>query len=367
MPGCGQIPSASVALECRAEFADRKVMGRSIARTCAVPCAVLALALPRPSSACSRIFWNDNGQANVVARTVDLYRSDEAQIVVFPRGMKRDGIPGRSDGYSWKSRYASIAVTAFGSATSDGMNEKGLSANLLYLDQTTYETRDGRPALSNLLWAQWVLDGFATVDEALAAMSDVQVVSTIAAEREWPLHLSIADASGDSAIIEFVAGKPVVHHGKQYTVMTNEPTLSEQLANLKHYKLFGGSRSMPGDIDPMSRFVRASSYLKTLPEPKGVREAVAGVYSVARTVAVPFGAEDTSSSVTTDTWPTLWFGIADLTHGVYYFQSTKSPNLYWVDFAKLSLDEGTPARGVDAYDPSLDGDVSGRLRPLGAS
>lgn len=317
-----------------------------------------------PAAACSRIFWNANDQAKVVARTVDLYRSDEAQVTAYPRGLERSGMPGETDGLKWKAKYGSIAITAFGSATSDGMNEKGLSANLLYLDHTQYESRDERPALSNMLWAQWVLDNFATVKEALAGMSKVQIVSTVAADREWPLHLSIADASGDSAIVEFVDGKPVVHHGKQYTVMTNEPTLDEQLANLKKYKLFGGQKAMPGDIDPMSRFVRAASYLKTLPEPADVRGAAAGVYSVARTVAVPFGAEDTSSSVSTDTWPTLWFGIADLTHGVYYFQSTKSPNMYWVDFAKLALDEGSPARAVDAYDPTLDGDVSSQLRPI---
>jgi len=320
-----------------------------------------------PAAACSRIFWNDNDQAKVVARTVDLYRSDEAQVTAYPRGMTRVGIAGETGGLEWKAKYGSIAITAFGVATSDGMNEKGLSANLLYLDHTQYESRDERPALSNMMWAQWVLDNFATVKEALAGMSKVQIVSTVAAEREWPLHLSIADASGDSAIVEFVDGKPVIHHGKQYTVMTNEPTLNEQLANLKKYKLFGGQKAMPGDIDPMSRFVRASSYLKTLPEPTDVRGAAAGVYSVARNVAVPFGAEDTSSSVSTDTWPTLWFGIADLTHGVYYFQSTRSPNMYWVDFAKLQLDEGSPARAVDAYDPTLDGDVSTRLRPIATS
>lgn len=340
-------------------------MRNNIAPVAVALLATLGVAAEQgPAAACSRIFWNGNDQAKVVARTVDLFRSDEAQIAAFPRGIERNGIPGESGGLTWKAKYGSIAVTAFGTATSDGMNEKGLSANLLYLDHTKYETRDDRPALSNLLWAQWVLDNFATVNDALAGMKKVQLVSTSVADREWPLHLSIADATGDSAIIEFVDGQLVVHHGKQYTVMTNEPTLAEQLANLKKYKLFGGSRAMPGDIDPMSRFVRASSYLKTLPQPTDIRGAVAGVYSVARTVAVPFGAEDTSSSITMDTWPTLWFGIADLTHGVYYFQSTRSPNLFWVDFGRLRLDEGSPVRVIDAYDPNLDGDVSTQLHPV---
>jgi len=320
----------------------------------------------RPAASCSRIFWNDNAQAKVVARTVDLFRSDEATITVFPRGTRRAGVPGETGGLEWKAKYGSVAATAFGVATSDGMNEKGLSANILYLDESRYEPRDARPALSNLMWAQYMLDNFATVDEALAGLDAVQIVATPAAGREWPLHLALADASGDSAIVEFVGGKAVVHHGKQYTVMTNEPPLDVQLANLQHYKLFGGKRSMPGDIDPMSRFVRAASYLKTLPAPKDVPGAVAGVYSVARTVGVPFGAEDTSTNVTTDTWPTLWFAVADLTNRVYYFHTTTSPNMFWVDLARLPLADGEPVRSVNAYDTSLEGDVAARLLTPGA-
>ncbi|MFK5073457.1 linear amide C-N hydrolase, partial [Klebsiella pneumoniae] len=85
--------------------------------------------------------------------------------------------------------------------------------------------------------------------------------------QEWGLHVAIEDTTGDSAVFEFVKGKLVVHHGKEYTVMTNEPPLAEQLVNVKRYKLFGGKEAMPGDIDPSSRFVRAASYLKTLPQP----------------------------------------------------------------------------------------------------
>jgi choloylglycine hydrolase len=117
----------------------------------------------------------------------------------------------------------------------------------------------------------------------------------------------------------------------------------------------------------MSRFVRASSYLKTLPPPKDVAGAVAGVYGVARTVGVPFGAEDTSSSVTTDTWPTLWFAVADLTNRVYYFHATRSPSTFWVDLTELPLGEGAPVREVDAYDPTLAGDVTARLLAAGSA
>jgi len=172
----------------------------------------------------------------------------------------------------------------------------------------------------------------------------------------------VSDASGDSAIIEFTNGEMVVHHGEEFTVMTNDPALDTQLANLKRYRTFGGREVMPGDIDPASRFVRAASYLKMLPEPKAVDEVLAGAYGIARNVAVPPGAVDTSGQENVnDTWSTLWTTIADTTNGAYYFQSTRSPNLYWVDFSKLNFQAGQPILSVDAYDPSLTGEISDRL------
>lgn len=312
------------------------------------------------AAACSRILWNTNNQAHVVARTVDLFRSDEAKIVAYPRGMARVSKTDDGASFEWKTKFGSIAVTAFGVATSDGMNEKGLVTNLLYLDETKYEPRDKRPGLTNILWAQYVLDNFGTVKEALEGMKAVQIVSAKAADRDWPLHLSISDADGDSAVLEFVDGKMVVHHGKEFTVMTNEPPLATQLENIKNYKLFGGTKTMPGDIDPASRFVRAASYLKTLPAAKTLPETIAGVYAVARTVAVPRGAEDTSGGEAQDTWPTLWFSIADSTNKTYYFQSTTAPNLYWIDLAKIDFGSGT-ARQIDAYDLSLSGDATSRI------
>ena len=307
------------------------------------------------AGACSRVFWNSNKQAQVVARTMDLYMSDEAQLVVYPRGMEREGASD-ANALRWKAQYASVAVTALGKATSDGLNEQGLAVHLLYLHDTKYEARDQRPALPNALWAQYVLDNCRTVVEALEKLQKVQVVSVSAGGREWPLHLAIEDASGDSAIMEFVDGKEVVHHGKQFTVMTNEPPLQQQLENLAKHKLFGGTRTLPGDIDPASRFVRAATYLKTLPEPTDYRTAVAGVLGVIRTTMVPVGAQNTGDSESYDTWPTLWVSAADLTHRVFYFHSTKSPNLFWVDLK--SLDPAGPVMVLDPYNPDLSGDVS---------
>ncbi|MEO8206703.1 MAG: linear amide C-N hydrolase, partial [Chthoniobacterales bacterium] len=173
--------------------------------------SVCALALSVTASfACTRVFWNTNKQAMVVARTMDLFRSDEAVFTVFPRGIQRDGLPGDANSVKWKSQYGSTAIVCFENVTADGLNEKGLQVSLLYLGDSDYEKRDAqRAGLSYSLWAQYFLDNCSTVQEALDKMKTFQVVPVEVAGKQWPLHLSLADATGDSAIIEFIKGKMV--------------------------------------------------------------------------------------------------------------------------------------------------------------
>lgn len=318
--------------------------------------------LDQPATACSRILFNtDHG--HVVGRTMDLYMPDHPTLVAYPRGISRDGTVADGNAARWTSKYGSVTVNSLGVATSDGINEKGLVANLLYLHDSRYENRDARPGVANTMALQYLLDVSATVSEALAELDKIQVVSVKAAGREWPLHISISDPTGDSAVIEFVDGARAVHRGKDSTVMTNEPPLDWQLNNLKKYRYFGGTESLPGDIDPASRFVRASAFLKTARAPKDTREALAEVYGIVKTVSVPPGAQNTSAGVNSeDTWPTLWTTLADANNKLYFFQAAGSPNMFWIDLGKINFAKGAPVKRVSGEDISLVGEVSSKLK-----
>ena len=203
----------------------------------AVAAIAVLLVSSKPADACSRILWNTNGQAVVSARTMDLFMEDKPRLVYLPRGIARRGAA-EDKAARWTSKYASTVVTSLDAASDDGMNEAGLGAHLLYLHGTKYQPADKRPVISNMIWMQYALDNFATVAEALEGLKQVRVVAKMAAGHDWPLHMAREDASGDSAFIEYIKGKMVVHHGKEFTVMTNEPPMAKQLANLKRYKLF---------------------------------------------------------------------------------------------------------------------------------
>ena len=139
---------------------------------------------------------------------------------------------------------------------------------------------------------RYLLDNFASVNEAVAALHDVQVVPVPIGKKSkiFGLHFAIEDKTGDSAIIEFIDGNLVIHHGREYTVMTNDPPYNVQIENLDRYEAFGGEDPLPGNIEADERFVGLQYFSQYLPETRDHDKAVAYMLSVMRTVAAPFGA-----------------------------------------------------------------------------
>ncbi len=300
------------------------------------------------AEACSRVTYVGPDGTVVTGRSMDWMVSLHTNLWAFPAGLRRDGaVSGKS--LAWTSKYGSVIAGAYDAATTDGMNEKGLVANLLYLATAEYGVRDpDRPGLSLAGWAQYVLDNFATVDEAVEALRSepFQLVGPPLPGGFSPtMHLAISDSSGDSAILEYIHGSLVIHHGRQYQVMTNEPSYDQQLSLNAYWQEIGGQAMLPGTDRPADRFVRASYYLGHLPVTSDPAEAVAGVFSVMRNVSVPFGIVTPGSP---NVAPTLWRSAADQRHHVYYFETTMSPNVFWVDMAGLNLAQGQPTRRLAA-------------------
>src|SRR6202012_1114455 len=103
---------------------------------------------------CTRVFWNSNDVAKVCGRTLDWETSDEPRLWVIPRGTERSGDAGLGT-VTWTTRYGTVSMQGWGVATTEAVNEAGLSARILYLEATEWEPADERPAISNLMWTQY--------------------------------------------------------------------------------------------------------------------------------------------------------------------------------------------------------------------
>lgn len=182
--------------------------------------------------ACTRVVYLGQDNTVITGRSMEWAEDMGTKLWIFPKGIARDGAAG-PDSPRWTSKYGSVIAAGYDLGSADGMNEKSLAANLLYLAESNYGAPHSKSPLSTSLWAQYVLDNFATVDEAVTYLRSepFRIISPkLPNGRSASLHLSISDATGDSAIFEYIDGKQMIHHGRQYQVMTNYPSFDQQLA-----------------------------------------------------------------------------------------------------------------------------------------
>ncbi|GAB7024511.1 linear amide C-N hydrolase [Salidesulfovibrio brasiliensis] len=319
--------------------------------------------LSTPAFSCTRFVYSAGDEQVFTGRSMDWLEDLHSDIWIFPRGMERDGGVG-ANSIKWTSKYGSVITSGYNAASADGMNEKGLVGNMLYLAESKYGSLHDKPGLSFAAWVQYVLDNFATVDEAVQALRQepFRIVATTLPNGSAPtIHLAISDPTGDSAIFEYIDGKLTIHHGKSYTVMTNSPVYDEQLALDKYWQQIGGLTMLPGTNRASDRYVRASYYTKALPKFEDNRMAVAAAFSVIRNASVPLGITDPSKpNIST----TLWRTVSDHKNRVYYYESAISPNIFWVDLGSIDFSKTTQPMKLDLDGhPILSGDVSNRFKP----
>lgn len=307
--------------------------------------ATLALFGHQLAEACTRAVYFGDEDRILTGRTFDWKDEIISNLWIFPRGMERTGVAGPRS-VEWTSRYGSVIVSGYEIATVDGINEAGLMTNVLWLAVADYPEDDGEsPRMSISIWAQYFLDQFATVAEAVEHLENnpFQVVTDEvpgSPGRLTTLHLSMSDATGDSAILEWIEGELVIHHNRDYQVMTNEPRFEDQLAITRYWGRVDGTSFLPGTSRAEDRFARASFLINAIPKTDDTRESAAAVFSVVRNVSAPWG-------ISIDDQPNLsstrWRVVADHKELLYYFESVLSPNVFWVDLKKVDF---SPESGV---------------------
>lgn len=297
--------------------------------------------------ACTRVVYKGPNQTILTGRSMDFSMPIPANLWSFPRGMKRNGEVGPNS-IEWISKYGSVIASSWDIATTDGINEKGLVANLLWLVESTYpefEKFGNKKGLAISMWAQYALDNFATVAEAVESLGKEEfvVVTDVipGTDKYTTVHLSLSDASGDNAIFEYINGKLVIHHDPSYIVMTNDPKFEEQLAIQKYWQNIPGNVFLPGTVKASDRFVRAHYYINAIPQTDDQQVSVASVFSVVRNVSVPYG-------ISIEGFPNLsttrWRVVADHKNLVYYFETALTPNIFWIDLKKLDFSEKAPVK-----------------------
>ncbi|WP_193200706.1 linear amide C-N hydrolase [Nostoc sp. MG11] len=177
---------------------------------------------------CTRAIYVANEETKSIFTVRSMDWSDPnipTSLWASPRGSDRTGAGESDEGYpyTWKSQYKSLVVCNYNKSATDGINEKGLVANLLFLPQANYthdEKSKEKLRLTITALAQYVLDNYATVKEVVEGLKQQPffiVTSKLAVAKLDPetnefqvyfkpivLHLSVSDSQGDSAVFQYV-------------------------------------------------------------------------------------------------------------------------------------------------------------------
>ncbi|OAN11335.1 choloylglycine hydrolase [Photobacterium jeanii] len=325
----------------------------------------VAASFASTANACSRLLWETDDHGVFVSRTMDWMEANQPTVEVRPAGQTYKGYT-TDNALEWTSKYASIGMTIYGVGIIDGFNEAGFSANALFLDEETSGDIDGEKAqIINAAFTAYLIDSFATVSEALENIHTIEIQQFEHNGIAMKGHYSIQDASGDSAVLEFVEDKWNIYHGKQYDVMTNSPEFAEHLKNWEKAKpkaddVIDGNFTVPGNIMSSQRFVW-NKYMKSqLKEPSSYVNGIAKLDSATYKIPMDAANRPDANGVMRG-YATLYSVGYNLDEKVLQvrYQYDDSYTHYFVDFNKVNNGK-TYSLQADLSD--LFGDVTGRLK-----
>lgn len=308
----------------------------------------------------------------VVGRTMEFPNDMGTRITVLPIGFRGTGLgQDGAAGMSWTAAHGVVGMDAFGhpSALTDGLNQAGLYAGLLYMpgfcDYTPAEGADPATLMSIIDAVGYLLGTCATVDEAREAMARVTVWPYVFGPFGFapPAHLVVHDATGASAVFEWVDGA-MVAHDNPIGVACNWPYLDWHLTNLRNYLNLSvqnpapitiegvelskmgqgpGMLGLPADASSPSRFVRAAAYTAALrPIPTG-RELETTALHVLNNFDIPWGMVREDGDASNDDH-TLWSTVTNLTERRYVLRTYDNPVPQAIDLATVDFSGSEPVQ-----------------------
>ena len=305
----------------------------------------------------------------VIGRTMEFALDLGWRLLVIPRGSEFAGTAPDGPGRPFHADHGFVGVGALGrSSATDGINDAGLYAALLYLPgYAEYQSADGVPAgelVSADEVASLVLAGAGSVREAIDLVSDVTVWNRVEdlLGAVLPIHLVLFDVGGDAAVVEWVGGERHVHENP-VGVCTNAPPFDWHVTNLRNYvnlsatnvspmdldglsvKGLGegtGLLGLPGDWTPPSRFVRATAIAHaTLPVASADAAMLAALH-IANAFDIPKGVVRSPEGGDF----TAWSSVIDLAGRRYVLRTYDDPTPRILALDDLDLTPGASMHSV---------------------
>ncbi|WP_457747335.1 linear amide C-N hydrolase [Sulfurimonas sp.] len=321
-------------------------------------------------NACTSFVIKTQDGSPIYGRTMEWGAFDlQSDLVLVPRNLSfTSELGGGKQGMKWKNKFGYVAINAVKQPfITDGMNEMGLTVGVLYFPGFAkyQKLKAGEESMSmnNVELSNYILGQFKTVGEIKETLPKIRVIHNKDIDKVFgapsPLHVIVTDNTGASIVIEYVGGVLKIHDNK-IGVMTNSPNYEWHILNLRNYpqlRAFGnqpdrqiqgvslapfgagsGMLGLPGDVTPVSRFVRAVAFTQTLIPPKNVEAGVNEAGRILNNFDIPRGLVREGES--TEKYHlnfTQWSTIGDIKNKRYYWWTEHNRRMRMVDLKRLNF------------------------------
>jgi penicillin V acylase-like amidase (Ntn superfamily) len=299
----------------------------------------------RPAVACTVMRMNIHGQL-VIARNHD-WPFGEALVITNLRGIEKTSLAPIKPA-TWVSKYGSVSFCQFGREIPfAGMNEKGLTVDLLHLPGATFpnpadvEADPKLTAVNAIQWVQYQLDTAETVAEVVDSLSTVVPIPMLPTVET--VHYFVTDATGDVAVVEFLHGKAVVRHGEDYRLEDGKPTTQTCVLANSSWEDSQPNRANPYRYSQGVRFVEHANQLDEQQAP--IEYANRCLQMLAQ------------GSLT------QWNLVYQPEERRIHFRTQTSPKQRWIDLDDLSFDADQPPQAIDV-DRNVDGNVTPHMKDV---
>lgn len=299
---------------------------------------ILLLSLPSYILPCTTFFLSD-ANTKIFGRNYD-FQIGKGLLMVNKKNTSKESPKDKSNNsLKWISQYGSVTFNQFGKEyPMGGMNEAGLVVELMWMDGTEYPEPDSRPALNTLLWIQYQLDNFSTVQNVIDSDSKVRI-----SKSSVPIHYLVADRNGNSAVIEFIGGKMVfrTESDMPFKVLAND-FYSDGLEYLSKHKGFGGTKEIENSPASLNRFAATCKLIKEF-DFDGSVKPIDYSFNVLEKVSQP--------------GHTQWSIVYDLHNLKVSFRTKESEKIKNLNFQNLDFSCSSPVKTFDVNSDNI-GNVS---------
>jgi len=262
----------------------------------------------------------------------------------------------------WISKYGSITFNQFArEIPTCGVNEKGLAIASMWHDTDKVLPMNHEDSISELQWIQYQLDCYSSVDELVKNLGILSLKTEI-----YPMHYSVSDRYGNSAIIEIENGKLKAFKSLDDFACSNEGIIKSIEYSRKYENTKSNHITIKEPI--LDRAAKALSMTKEFNESTKSRDPVEYSFKILDAVNLQVGFKALFKWLGKGIPPsqTFWQIVFDLSNMKIHFKTKRNRSIRTIDVMSFDFSHEQKVKVLNVDEGGM-GDVTNLFKDYSRS